>query len=116
MTDAEKALWYQLRDRRLAGFKFRRQHPCGPYILDFFCEERFVAVELDCGQHFEDVAQRYDERRTAFLRANGIAVLRFNNDQVMSERNAVLETIARLHGAPHPAPTAPASPVGRGKI
>ncbi len=116
MTDAEKALWFQLRDRRLEGFKFRRQHPCGPYILDFFCEARLVAVELDGGQHFEDVAQRYDERRTEFLGANGITVLRFNNDQVMSETRAVLETIARLLGAPHPAPSAPASPVGRGRI
>jgi very-short-patch-repair endonuclease len=116
MTDAEAALWFQLRDRRLFGFKFRRQHPCGPYILDFFCQERLVAVELDGGQHFEVAAQRYDERRTEFLRAHGITVLRFNNDQMISERHAVLETIVRLLGAPHPAPPAPASPDGRGKI
>jgi len=52
-TDAEAFLWYHLRSRRLAGFKFRRQHPYGPFILDFFCAERNLAIELDGGQHFE---------------------------------------------------------------
>jgi very-short-patch-repair endonuclease len=97
-TDAETALWYHLRDRRLAGIKFRRQHPFGPFILDFFCEERRLAVELDGGQHFDVAMQRYDERRTAFVREYGITVLRFSNDQVIGERRAVLEEIARALG------------------
>ncbi|HEY2730736.1 MAG TPA: endonuclease domain-containing protein [Polyangia bacterium] len=71
-TDAEAALWGQLRARRFAGFKFRRQHPCGPYILDFYRAGSRVAVELDGGQHFEPAAKAYDERRTAYLRHRGI--------------------------------------------
>jgi very-short-patch-repair endonuclease len=97
-TDAELVLWYHLRDRRLAGIKFRRQHPFGRFILDFFCEERRLAVELDGGQHFDAAKQRYDERRSAFIREYGITVIRFSNDQVMRERWAVLEEIARALG------------------
>ena len=89
---------YHLRDRRLAGIKFRRQHPFGRFILDFFCEERRLAVELDGGQHFDAAKQRYDERRSAFIREYGITVVRFSNDQVMRERWAVLEEIARALG------------------
>jgi very-short-patch-repair endonuclease len=91
-------MWAQLRDRRLGGFKFRRQHACGPYILDFFCPERRLAIELDGGQHFEPAVQQNDQRRTAFLRARGISVLRFNNDEVFMETEAVLEAIARALG------------------
>jgi very-short-patch-repair endonuclease len=97
-TDAERALWNLVRDRRLAGFKFRRQHPCGPYILDFYCPELKLAVELDGGQHFEPRALLYDEIRTEDLRARGIVVLRFNNDVVLTETTSVLEEIARQMG------------------
>jgi very-short-patch-repair endonuclease len=91
-------MWWELRDRRLAGFKFRRQHHCGPFVVDFFCQEQLLAVEFDGGQHFEIAAQRYDERRSRYLRDRGIRVLRFTNDQVFSERRAVLEAIARALG------------------
>jgi very-short-patch-repair endonuclease len=99
-TDAEATIWRYLRDRRFDGFKFRRQHACGPYILDFFCPERRLAIELDGGQHFEPAVQQNDQRRTAFLRARGIWVLRFNNDQVFLETDAVLEAIARALSDP----------------
>jgi very-short-patch-repair endonuclease len=102
-TDAERFVWNRLRGRRLQGFKFRRQHPLGPYILDFFCPERRLAIELDGGQHFEPAAQAYDQRCTEFLRCFGISVLRFNNDQVFLETEAVVEVIARaLGGSPSP--------------
>jgi very-short-patch-repair endonuclease len=97
-TDAEAALWAQLRAKRFAGFKFRRQHPCGPYILDFYCARERLAVELDGGQHFEEVAIRYDERRTAYLRGHGIEVLRFATDLVFRDLTAVLDEIARALG------------------
>ena len=97
-TDAEAVLWYHLRDRRLGGIKFRRQHPFGSFIIDFFCRERRFAIELDGGQHFEPVAQRYDERRSRFLRGYGITVLRFSNDRVISETDSVVEAIARALG------------------
>jgi very-short-patch-repair endonuclease len=102
-TDAEAALWAHLRAKRLAGFKFRRQHACGPYILDFYCPNRHLAVELDGGQHFSPAAQDYDRRRTAFLRRQGMTVLRFQNDLVFREQIAVLEVILRaIGGVPSP--------------
>ncbi|WP_370525854.1 MULTISPECIES: endonuclease domain-containing protein [Methylococcus] len=92
-TDAETCLWALLRDRRLADCKFRRQHPLGNYILDFYCHEKKLAIELDGGQHNAPAAQIYDERRSAFLKDQGIHVLRFWNDQVLQQTEAVLEQI-----------------------
>jgi adenine-specific DNA-methyltransferase len=92
-TDAERALWFHLRAKRFIGLKFRRQHPCGPYILDFYCPARRLAIELDGGQHFDPTAEAYDLRRTAFLERNGVKVLRFTNDVVLREIREVLEAI-----------------------
>lgn len=97
-TDAEAALWAHLRAKRLAGVKFRRQHPCGPYILDFYCPATRLAVELDGGQHFDPVAQDYDRRRTGFLIRQGITVLRFPTDVVFRELGGVLESILAALG------------------
>ena len=94
-TLAEAFLWNRLRDRRLEGFKLRRQHPLGPYILDLFCPRRLLAIELDGGQHFEIEAQAYDGRRSDFLCRHGVSILRFRNDQVFLETEAVLELIRR---------------------
>ena len=93
-TDAERVLWFQLRAKRFASFKFRRQHSCGPYILDFYCPARILAIELDGGQHFDPAKQTYDERRTEQLQKRGVRVLRFPNDLVFGELDAVLEAIA----------------------
>jgi very-short-patch-repair endonuclease len=101
-TDAEAALWRCLRGRGFVGFKFRRQHPCGPFILDFFCLERHLAIELDGGQHFEEPAQAYDARRTRYLSERGIKVLRFPTDLVFREREGVLTVIALALGVPSP--------------
>jgi very-short-patch-repair endonuclease len=101
-TDAEAALWKHLRAKRFAGFKFRRQHPCGPYILDFYCARRNLAIELDGGQHHDLGAQRYDERRTADLAQLGVTVLRFPTDLIFRAPEAVLEEIARALGGPSP--------------
>ena len=91
MTDAEALLWKLLRDRRLAGAKFRRQHPVGRYILDYYCVEKKLAIELDGGQHSE--ANDYDEQRDDWLRAQGISVLRFWNNQMLMETEEVMEVI-----------------------
>jgi very-short-patch-repair endonuclease len=93
-TDAESALWRHLRGRRFAGYKFRRQHACGPFILDFFCAKRRLAIELDGGQHLEPEAQAYDARRTRYLADRGITTLRFGSDLMFREAEAVLLVIA----------------------
>ena len=92
-TDAEQLLWHLLRNRRLTGHKFRRQHPVPPYVLDFYCHTKKLAVELDGGQHNTEEARAHDEIRAGFLAARGIHVLRFWNDIVLTETDAVLEAI-----------------------
>lgn len=91
MTDAEALMWKLLRNRRVAGAKFRRQHPMGRFILDFYCDEKKLAVELDGGQHAEAV--EYDQARDAWLRQRGVRVLRFWNNHVLGETEAVMEVI-----------------------
>ena len=92
-TDAEACLWFALRDRRMTGCKFRRQQPVGPYILDFYCHDLKLAIELDGGQHNDTPGREHDERRTAFLEAQGISVLRFWNNDVLQQPESVLEAI-----------------------
>ncbi|WP_404822494.1 endonuclease domain-containing protein [Noviherbaspirillum aerium] len=91
MTDTEALMWKLLRNRRMADAKFRRQHPMGRFILDFFCVEKMLAVELDGGQHADAV--EYDHARDAWLRQRGVRVLRFWNNQVLIETEAVMEVI-----------------------
>ena len=94
-TDAERLLWMLVRSKRLAGFKFRRQHAFGPYILDFYCVQARLAVELDGAQHWIDAQQRHDCLRTAFLRDRGVREIRFTNREVLRETEGVLEAIWR---------------------
>ena len=75
------------------GFKFRRQHPIEPFVLDFYCHELRLAVELDGSQHTAQIGRANDRRRTAVLGARGIHVLRFTNLQVLQETQAVAETL-----------------------
>jgi very-short-patch-repair endonuclease len=89
MTDAERKLWLRLRGSRLGGFRFRRQHPLPPYALDFYCAAARLAVEIDGGQHSE----AGDAVRTRFLSSHGLQVLRFWNDEVLNQTEAVLEAI-----------------------
>ncbi|MBV8120395.1 MAG: endonuclease domain-containing protein [Alphaproteobacteria bacterium] len=91
-TDAERRMWSALRDRRLAKYKFRRQHPIGPYIADFACTQFALVVEVDGGQHADSTA---DSRRTTFLQRQGWLVLRFWNNDVLSNTHGVIETILR---------------------
>src|SRR5215813_690959 len=92
-TEAEVVIWELLRSRRLAGKKFRRQHPVGCYVLDFYCHEVSLAVELDGGQHNTDPARRHDARRTKFLESRGIHVLRFWNNEALDDLEGVVEGI-----------------------
>lgn len=97
-TDAELKLWHHLRNRNLIGQKFRRQHPLPPYIVDFVCIESKLIVELDGGQHLEQVSR--DDKRTAFLETLGFRVIRFWNDDVLLEPDLVLEEILRNLDSP----------------
>jgi very-short-patch-repair endonuclease len=108
MTDAERTLWRCLRLRQLDGYRFRRQVPIGPYVADFACLQAGLVVEVDGGQH---AGTRFDQGRDAFLRAQGFSVLRFWNNEVLRNPDAVCGAIlAALGDAP-----LPASPRKRGE-
>jgi very-short-patch-repair endonuclease len=116
MTDAERKLWSQLRDRQLQGFKFVRQQPVGRYIADFACREADLVIELDGGQHAENIQ---DDVRTADLASFGYQVIRFWNNDVLTNLDGVLHAIAEhLNKAPSPGlrfAKSDLSPKGRGE-
>lgn len=116
-TDAERALWMRLRNRQIDGWKFRRQIPFGPFVLDFYCPDAKLAIEVDGGQH-ADLCKDHDERRTAFLAGEGVMMLRFWNGEVLTDVEGVLTRIYKELGerpAPSPgAKRAGLSPEGRG--
>jgi very-short-patch-repair endonuclease len=91
MTDTERFVWSKLRYRQLGGHRFRRQVPMGPYILDFVCLERRLIVELDGGQHAEQVEP--DQVRSRFFEAQGYTVLRFWNHEALKDWEAVERVI-----------------------
>jgi len=104
-TDAEQKLWKRLRNRQTDGEKFRRQQPIGKYIVDFVCPERKLIVEVDGGQHREQIA--YDDERTAWLESGGSRVLRFWNNEVLEDVEVVLDVIVEAlneSGLYHPHP------------
>jgi very-short-patch-repair endonuclease len=110
MTRAERIIWQGLRAHRLHGTGFRRQTPIGPYIVDFVSHAAKMVIELDGGQHFEDAHEARDAARDAYLRSKGFRVLRFNNYDVMTNREGVLTTIAAALGeAVAPSLPSPAS-------
>jgi very-short-patch-repair endonuclease len=111
MTSAEPTLWRALKERGAGGLKFRRQQGIGPFILDFYCPERRLCVELDGSSH--NYRYDYDEQRTAFLRKQGIRVLRFSNEQVFSSiQGVVAEIVRKANENTDPTPTPPLQ--GRG--
>ena len=105
-TWAEKLLWSWLRDRRFSAYKFRRQHPFGPHILDFFCPEACLDIELDGSQHGHPSQHGSDAQRDVWLEAQGVKVLRFWNSHLRREKQAIRDTIWRAlqERAAHPLP------------
>jgi very-short-patch-repair endonuclease len=89
-TEAEQKLWSLLRNRQLKGKKFRRQHAIANYIVDFYCNECKLVIELDGNFHTDEIAKDYDKSRTALLTELGITVLRFWNEEVISDPARVL--------------------------
>lgn len=103
-TDAEKLMWECLRARRLNSFKFRRQHPIGRYVVDFYCHDAKLVVEIDGDIHDVPDQMEYDQIREAELNALDLTLLRFRNERILNETQKVLEEIASYLP----------SPVGRG--
>ena len=93
LTPAEARLWAHLQNRQLDGRKFRRQHSVGPYVLDFYCPRGRLAIELDGAAHDHEQAVQRDEARTRYLASLGIKVVRFENRDVMSNLEGVLQVI-----------------------
>jgi type I restriction enzyme R subunit len=94
-TKAEALLWRCLRSRQLLGFKFRRQHQFGDYIADFYCHEASLVIECDGAVHDQNEQWHHDQHRDAYMISNGLQVLRFANEQVVDNTEAVLKEISR---------------------
>ncbi len=97
-TASERILWDSLRGRRLNGWKFRRQHPIGQFVVDFFCRKKCVAVELDGEVHTQIEVADHDAVRDKFLRLQGVKILRFPNNRVLEDLQRVLEEISKIMG------------------
>lgn len=95
MQQAEWRVWERVRGRKLDGWKFRRQHPIGPYFVDLYCPAAGLVVEINGPTHYSDAERAYDERRTAWLEANGYRVLQFGVNDVDEDLDSVIETIHR---------------------
>jgi very-short-patch-repair endonuclease len=104
MTEAEHRLWAMIRRRQVAGCKFRRQCPVGPFVVDFACLEKGLVVEVDGGQHCDS---RSDPRRDAFLRSRGFRVLRFWNHDVLGNIEGVFQVIELALAVTYPHPNPP---------
>ena len=97
-TEAEQKLWDLLRNKKLKGKKFRRQHAIANYVVDFYCHECKIAIELDGNFHVEAGAKEYDNSRTILLNEMGVTVLRFWNEEVINDPSRVLQKISdHLH-------------------
>jgi very-short-patch-repair endonuclease len=110
LTDAEALLWRHLRNRGLGGWKFKRQYPIGAFIVDYICLEKNLVVEVDGGQHAEN--EELDRQRSAYLNEMGYRVVRFWNNEVLQETEAVLSAIyeilaGRAKTSPSPQPSPP---------
>jgi very-short-patch-repair endonuclease len=103
MTDAEKCLWARIRMKQLKGCQFYRQKPIGDYIVDFFCPRAKLVVEVDGSQHLSNEMAEYDRMRNEYMSSLGLRVLRFNNDDVLTNIDGVVERIMEeLQGGINP--------------
>jgi len=104
LTPAEALLWTNLKNSQLAGKKFRRQHSIGPFIVDFYCKECRVAVELDGDGHMTETGSLADQKRTEFLKRFNVRVIRFENREVFDDLEAVLQATGQSLGTTPSAP------------
>ena len=96
MTPSERMLWKHISDKQLDGWRFRRQHVFGPYVLDFYCPVLKLCIEVDGEIHQRTDVVEKDKERTSFLESNGIKVIRFTNDEIENDISDVLERIRRF--------------------
>ena len=96
-TDAENLMWKILRAKRFMNLKFRRQHVIAPYIVDFYCHELGLVIELDGSQHGTDDGVEYDAERTQFLETLGLTVVRYWNHEVLNQTDSVLEDLWNVY-------------------
>jgi very-short-patch-repair endonuclease len=94
MTKAEFIIWQKLKGKQIEGCKFRSQYSVGKFVVDFYCTELKLAIEIDGDSHFQEGAQEYDRERQAFIESVGIRFLRFTNDEVYKNLEGVLEIIS----------------------
>ncbi|GIK42236.1 MAG: hypothetical protein BroJett011_60690 [Chloroflexota bacterium] len=102
LTPQEAKLWHRLKTKQFFGLKFRRQHPLHQFILDFYCHEKHMVIEIDGDSHTEPAQQRYDQARTEWLKQHGLWVIRFHNRDIDHNLAGVLEEIARQCGVSPP--------------
>jgi len=95
-TEAETLLWNELRSRRLVGLKFRRQHPVKDFVLDFYCHEYYLGIEIDGSVHLSEEAKEYDLNRTVVLEELGITILRFKNEEIRDNLSCVKTEILKV--------------------
>jgi len=112
-TDAERVLWRELRAHRFAGFKFKRQEPLGSFVVDFVCYEAKLIVELDGGQHADQ--KEADEDRTRWLSSRGFRVVRFWNNDVLTNIAGVMQVIEKNLPSPRPSPARGEGDLEKGK-
>ncbi|GAB4460504.1 MAG: hypothetical protein OHK0029_24590 [Armatimonadaceae bacterium] len=113
-TPSEKALWVRLRGRQVLGLKFRRQHPIGSYIVDFFCAEIALIIELDGPIHQQPDLRELDHARERVLEWHGLKILRFTNTMVLNDMETVINTILKV-AAEHPGSNSPSPSPGDGE-
>jgi very-short-patch-repair endonuclease len=95
MTAAEKLFWSKVAHRQFKNLKFRKQHGIGQYIVDFYCPEQKLIIEIDGDSHFTEIAKKEDEKRTQYLESFGYKVIRYNNLEVLNNINGVFEDLLR---------------------
>jgi very-short-patch-repair endonuclease len=116
-TDAERKLWFFLRDKRFGGLRWRRQQPIGPYVVDFFCPSERLIVELDGGQHGDERVKAYDDDRTRWLQARGYRVIRLWNVDFLEDPATAVDFLwsQMRQATPHPTASRSTSP-SRGEV
>ncbi len=106
MTDAEKILWFNLKNRHFQSYKFRRQYLIGPYYIDFYCSQLRLGIEVDGGQHYTATGQQYDRIRELYIRSKDIRIIRYSNLDVIKNTRMVIDDlllkIRVLNSSPYP--------------